>query len=289
VIQAVAASGGTVVAVGSVDSGSAEGVNGMIWSRSGASWSRICPDACAGTGKQEILAVAATSTGGFVAVGRVTVEGPSGGHFDAAVWLSDDGENWRPAADDGDLSGDQNQVMKGVVEIEGRLIAAGRSGIRGAVWTSDDGGSDWTIVASPALQSAQAFMELEAVTTFGSRVIAVGHEANHAAAWFSDDRGSEWTRATVLNTRFLDQQMIDVVGVPSGLVAVGSDEAHAAVWESADGSEWTAVSSDAFAGASGMLGIALVRGGLLFAVGTGRGDSLDPSMNGRIWVSEAGG
>jgi hypothetical protein len=173
--------------------------------------------------------------------------------------------------------------MKGVVEVDGRLVAVGRNGLEGSAWTSDDGG-DWTLVSAQAFQPEGRDIELEAVAILDSRLVAVGRETNsadadRAAAWFSDDGGTRWTRATVVDARFLDQQMIDVVAVQDGLVAVGNDDSHAAVWQSPDGVEWIPVSSDSFDGASGMKGLAQLSTGEIVAVGVASGD-------GRIWVSE---
>jgi hypothetical protein len=286
-MQAIAASGRTLVSVGSVESGGADGVNGMIWRLSGGDWVRTCPPSvCGGPEKQEILGVAAISDGRFVAVGRVIVTDATGEHFDAAVWLSDDGKSWRRAAGaDDDLRGDRNQVMRDVADVDGRLVAVGRSRLDGVVWTSDEDGSDWTIVTDPAFRPETDNIELAAVATLAARVIAVGRETNQddvdeAAAWFSDDGGSHWTRATVPNAHFVEQQMVDVVAAPPGLIAVGNDESQAAVWQSPDGSEWTALTSSSFDGRSGMLGVAPPLRGTLYSVGTGLSD-------GRIWFSDS--
>lgn len=297
-MNAVAASGETVVAVGSITFSEDEGINGAIWSRSGdGQWSSdLCGEACGGSGKQEILAVAATSTGNFIAAGRDT----STGAFDAAVWRLEDGSRWERVPDDGILGGTGDQVMKGVVDLGGRLVAVGRSGRAGAVWTSDDGGSQWRL-STDAFRISGGNVELEAVEVTGRRLIAVGREysqdehQNRAAAWFSDDRGARWEPATIASARFVGQQILDVIDTPSGLVAVGfdhrdgGDEQEAAVWQSPDGSEWTDVSSSSFSGAGQpvMRGVTLLSRGLL-AVGDAR-DPERPTRDGRIWSSESEG
>lgn len=256
----------------------------MIWTRSGNGWSRECPmEECGGEGKQEVLAVAATSTG-FIAVGRVAPDDD----FDAAVWRSDDGNDWIRVADgDPHLGGGADQVMSGVVAVGNRLVAVGRNGQKGAAWTSTDGGEDWTLVPG-GFPAEGGEVEVLSIVEHNGELIAVGREEvgrRQAAAWYSDSSGEQWTRAEIANEQNTGQQMVDVVSTRSGLIAVGADRSspedsfEAAVWESTDGREWSAVASDSFAAPSGMEGVALLPGTVV-AVGQDSG-------GGGIWVSDS--
>lgn len=292
-LNAVASSRGTVVATGSISHSAEEGANAAIWVRVGGEWtSNVCRGSgCRDSGKQEVLAVVPRlDAGGFVAVGR----DDSGGRFEAAVWLSDDGLDWERAADDGQLGGEGDQAMKGVVDLGGRLLAVGRSGPEGAVWASDDG-TEWDLVTQP-FRARDGNVELEEIAFGDGVVVAVGREysrqdeQNEAAAWFSDDRGVQWTRASIQNARFTGQQMVDVIRTPVGFVAVGFDRRdgggqNAAAWRSPDGRAWTVDASGSFGdGQPVMRGVASLSSGL-FAVGDARDESED-ARNGRIWFSE---
>jgi hypothetical protein len=180
--------------------------------------------------------------GTLVAVGRRT--GSSDGKFDAAVWLSDDGASWRSAAvGDSALGGEDSQVMNGVVEIKGRLVAVGRDVRSGAVWTSDDG-ENWTQVRDPDLVDGGKFVEIAGVAHVGTRLVAVGWKAaqDHpaaAATWISFDEATTWQKGTSAGFAPRGQQLFDVAEVsrgPSELMAVGFDddaqEPVAAVWRS---------------------------------------------------------
>ena len=296
-LYTAASSGEAVLAAGWVDQGG-EGRNAAIWMRSAdGDWgaNRCPPDECGGSGKQEILGVAAVSGGGWVAVGREDVSGD----FDAAVWISADGSAWERVRDES-FAGPKDQAMNDVVELDGRLIAVGRNGHDGAVWTSDDGGESWEL--PPTKDSLRApsggNVNLGGVAAHGSRLVAVGREAsgespNRAAAWLSDDRGTSWERANVTNARYIGQQMIAVTDAQSGLVAVGFDHSdqnglqEAAVWESADGREWKSVATVSVADGSKpiMRGVAVLPGDLV-AVGDSEDDS--GSTRGRIWSAPSG-
>jgi hypothetical protein len=281
---AAAASGPTAVAVGNVVE-SQGNVGAMVWRRSGARWVRDCPTECGGAGRQEMLAVARIA-GGLIAVGRDS----SSGRFDGAVWRLRDGEtSWhRIARNDLSLDGAFNQSMRGVVQIGGRIVAVGSTGSDGAIWTSRNDGDSWTQVPSSAVLGTPGHaIELLAVTALstaaGPRLIAVGREtvtgenqAVEAAAWYSDD-GERWSRATVRNARFSVQQMVDVDASAQGVVAVGNATGdRAGVWESTDGTDWSGVNSRSFGRGSGMAGIAELRNGTSFAVGSA------------IWVKQSG-
>ena len=60
----------------------------------GGQWQSVCVD-CGGPGRQLAWAVIARRIGSFVAVGYEQADE----NYDAAVWLSPDGESWARAAE----------------------------------------------------------------------------------------------------------------------------------------------------------------------------------------------
>jgi hypothetical protein len=277
---------GTIVAVGSmrVDQGDTDAV---VWTRSrGGQWQSVCDD-CGGPGRQLAWAVIARRNGSFVAVGYEKADE----NYDAAVWLSPDGESWaRAAKGDRDLEGENSQVMMDVVAIGDRLVAVGRDGTNAAVWTSSMRGNDWTRVEDSALTAQTSWLQMNAVTKLGTRLVAVGREQRSrqgplaAAAWVSFDRGSTWRRGRG-DFAPRGQQMLDVAPAPPELIAVGYDNARghaAAAWRSSVGETWTAVRSGAFTSENNveMNSIALLDYGTLLGVG-------DEGDDAAIWESQA--
>ena len=282
IMNAVATSGSRAVAVGASGGGSES--DARIWRRSkSGAWEHVCSD-CSGRGAQVVYAVIPRGDG-FVAVGNdVDSDG-----YGAAVWLSTDGESWeRVARADPALGGTASQVMKGIVEIEGTLVAVGRDGKDGAIWRSETGDS-WEKRVIPSPQ----FLEITAVTRIGSRLVAVGWEGegkNAAAAWISYDRGETWKRGRGSDFRTRGQKLLGVRPDPPGVIAVGydhrSETPSAAVWRSSDGKTWTPVRSSSFTadGRAEMNGLAVLPGGQIFAVGgTGR-----PAADAAIWQKKTG-
>ena len=283
-IMTVAVAGGTAVAAGSVIERAGD-VNAGIWKRTNGSWSLVCGDQTCGDsaphaiqGRQQILALTATSSGAFVAVGREAARGGSEQH--PAVWRSDDGTNWTRI--DGDLSGFvSGDYMSGVAATPIGLVAVGNSGRDGVAWISDDG-SRWTKINDDQLTAVGRGVWPQAVTAAPSGVVAVGRERPeqggkfYPAAWFSRD-GRSWSRAEFQDAR-PGEQMAAVVSTPTGLIAVGADtqKRQAAVWKSDNGTAWSRVSSKSFFGGThpGMQGVDRLSDGTILGVGFGGGSSL---------------
>lgn len=282
----VAASRTATVAGGTVHDDADK--DGEIWKRGAHSWTPVCTRSCAdprsgASGRQEVDALTTTKSGSFVAVGMDTE--------DAAVWFSQDGSAWnRRAGDDRDLRGAQGNVkiMNGVATVgTRRLVAVGRSGRKGATWSSEDDGRTWTTAKSvPAsVEGGQVVLTAVAASS-SSRVVAVGYTtqrggSNSAVAWLSTDGGSTWEQAGVANASARGQKMDDVVWSGSYWTALGQDRSEetgkviAAVWRSSDGEQWKEVQSKSFsADRDRSIAAAALAGERMIAVGAG------------IWTSE---
>jgi hypothetical protein len=177
-IQGVAASGTTIVAVGTAGDPS-YGPAGA-WVSTGGAWTRATIDDAAGV----MRAVAATPDG-FVAVGQ---DGTDRG---ARVWRSTDGRTWTAIADQPALHHGSSPIRmlsltgddKGLIAGGWRADAANGSS---AAWTSVDG-TTWVAVPwSPAFSGGQ----ITGVAPAGSHAIGVGRSGypdnNQAAGWIGD-------------------------------------------------------------------------------------------------------
>ena len=184
---------GTFVAVG-YDTSGGDGDAAVWTSVFGTDWTRVDPveDVMGGPGEQRMRAV-----GGYpdllVAAGFDT----SGGDEDAAMWFSENQQDWeRVAHDEAVFGGDGDQQIGAIaVSAEGVLVAvgfdSGRRGTDAAVWTSEDGRS-WERVGTQAL-SADGAQELRFVIPHEGGFVAVGDDRDDAAVWSSPD-GREWLR-----------------------------------------------------------------------------------------------
>jgi hypothetical protein len=256
-----------------------------------------------GTGNQEIHALTGAQKihGGtgikFIAGGFDT----SSGDEDAAIWESQDGQQWTEVQSDS-FGGSGDQVINGITLAGGRILVAGADGSDAAVWLSGDGQS-WTKISStqnPALGGVgnQVINRLRA-TPVG--IVAVGSDsssgAKDAAVWISKNGGTSWSRATD-PTHALggpgDQQIQRVELLTTGLgglVAVGSDSSHggdAAVWISNDGETWQRVPDpNNVLGGPGQQEMNDVQtfGTTLIGVGS---DTASGSADGAIWTSTNG-
>ncbi len=123
---------------------------------------------------------------GFVAVGSTGV----GADRRAAVWTSDDGATWQPAAPSGDpLTPDIRDVAGG----DAGLVAVGSSGSDGAVWTSPDG-TRWSAIATGGTFRN---IHLVSVTRTLHGFLVVGNGPSGPGAWYSADAAT-WTPVTSL-------------------------------------------------------------------------------------------
>ncbi len=141
-INAITVGGPGFVAVGqeTIDGDT----NAVVWtSADGHDWAQVVePSAFGGDGAQEMFAVSSSETG-IIAAGsdRLPAETDPlerGGHWDAAVWTSLDGVDWiRLPGDDPSMTtltdlGDQE--IKGLISIEGGILALGAEAGQGSDW-----------------------------------------------------------------------------------------------------------------------------------------------------------
>jgi hypothetical protein len=180
--------------------------------------------------------------------------------------------------------------LRAVIQVDGRLIAVGRRGDQGAVWTSPDGTS-WTL--APDLPAEKA--ESNAATTMTSIVAGpgglvaagsrTGIDYSAPRTWQSTD-GQRWTSITVPSGVAGGRIEALAVGEP-GYVGVGlmSDDGYTGrpqMWSSADGRKWTVVDSPAF---TGSLNDVTGGAGMLVAVGATEGHAgALVSTDGATWT-----
>jgi hypothetical protein len=161
--------------------------------------------------------------GVVLAVGHATPEGQPSALDDAAVWRSENGRQWHRVGQ-GSLGEDGDQRMISVIDLDGRLVAAGWSDSDAAVWTSTDLGETWSRSEAPELADV-GLQRIRDLVPFGSEVVAVGSnglpQQQDAAVWTSAD-GLDWD--LVDSPAFAaagDQEVFAVRAVGERLVAVG--------------------------------------------------------------------
>ena len=246
-MDAVAAVGGGLVAVGSERTGG--DTDPAVWRSPdhGATWNRV-EGATSGlhASGDQAMQVVVEATPGVVAAGFEI----SHGDLDAAVWTSKDGSSWIRLTLTS-LAGPGDQQILGATTLREELVAVGsstsESGDRdAAVWVRS--GGEWTKVADGSL-GGQGEQQINAIVAGGSGLVAVGSDTSggdlDAAVWTSTD-GRSWDRVAATDITFGgtgDQSMSTVIGVGAILAAGGSSatvggDPDGAIWLSANGSDW---------------------------------------------------
>ena len=244
----------------------------ILWTSGdgGRTWTDITPAEFASIG----IASVVEFDGMLVGVGRgdtINVDAQQ-----AAVYLSDDGVEWRKVETAEQLIGQ----MIDVVATDDGLFAAG--GVPGAdaagVWHSIDA-ETWERVGGDL---EHAF--LWSIAEGGPGLVAVGWRRNpdpDLAVWTSADAGLTWDLAPDPEG-FAGFEATDVAALPDGTLAmVGSafDGSGGRIWTSPDGVAWT-LAVDTMDGVYAR-SLALTPAGL---VAVGGGDD----MQGRAWLSADG-
>jgi hypothetical protein len=239
VMQAVAAGGPGLVAVGYDESGGDR--DAAVWtSVDGLIWTRIPHDEAifGGSGAQWLAGVAAGGPG-MVAVGYdASAQG-------GAVWTSLDGLTWTRVPHDPSVFG--GLVLESVAAVGSGLVAVGSDSSGGepdaAVITSPDGLVWQQVAPDESVFGGPGWQEMHGVTAVGSAIVAVGHDRSggdwDAAVWVSAD-ALTWIRSRSYPWDLdggHDQGMYNVVAAGPGAIAVGyADgqgiylETNAAVW-----------------------------------------------------------
>jgi len=226
-----------------------------VWvSRNGSEWQRVSDRAFGGAGDQVARGISG-SRGRLVVVGTESTDGVT---TDAAVWISDDGEDWK-RTDEGspELEAFGSQLMNRVlVTSNGSFLAVGHEeevydDLDGAAWVSRNG-RRWARIDDDSF-GGDGLQELRGVETNDRRIVAVGRAEVEgqlgAAAWRSRD-GRDWKISDDDDLGTLDghaaQLMSAIVWGRKTFVAVGRDTARggydAAVWGSPNGRVWETLS-----------------------------------------------
>ncbi len=222
--------------VGVGGGGSTEGLGGMLawYSRDGDQWTLVVDRHADRNGGS--FSDVVTADGGYVAVGN----NPDG----SAVWLSADGQSWRPAS--GPSPGGHDDAILAAGSSGEAIVAVGFTSENdeqvAAVWRSVDGDS-WTRLEAPD-SFARAWPTDVAVGPDGSAIVVGMSEPGSGAplSWRVDD--TSVGDAIALPTSAGDVLAASVVVMPREIAAVGyawGDDVQAyrlVLWTSTDGRSW---------------------------------------------------
>ncbi len=212
-----------------------------VWfSADGAAWEERSPESFGAPNEADISALA-ESDGRVIAGGLLsTVEGRS----EAAVWVTDDLDDWRFVALPTDTEGFAG--VAGLARGGPGLVAVGfeqRTGTAGAMWTSEDG-TAWRRVPHDAGLFGgddQSHTRIQSVAAVPGGLVAVGSRLVGPDArkviWTSAD-GITWGRADVAGPPLLDGATLahdvaasaGVVVVVGAELSIGADVAVPAAW-----------------------------------------------------------
>jgi len=178
-------------------------------------WTRVENSALGGDGYQSMNAVAYDGDR-FVAVGGES----SGSSERAAVWTSQDGEEWT-RIEDVSVPGDPELVgMNSVIAGGPGFVAVGTiwnwTGVEDqsaepVVWTSQDG-EEWTRIEDVSVPGDAELAGMNSVIAGGPGLIAVGWDFNrerfegNAVVWTSVD-GTSWEHVAAQGTEFSGGEM----------------------------------------------------------------------------------
>ena len=225
-----------------------------VWlSNDGRAWARVESPAFGEGVEAEAVAsqwISDVAAGplGIVAVGAAgALE-----NWDAAVWISTDGQDWNRVPDDaGTFGGEGDQTMRRVAYFGDNVIAVGDADGQAASWISADGAT-WTRgqLTDPSGRLPSESMMTDVVAA-GPGLVAVGsidHEAR-PAIWLSAD-GVSWSRVSDLpETDWLlydsvgERTAMSIAASDAGLTAIGSSASGPFVWSSSDGLDWRELSA----------------------------------------------
>ncbi|MBV6508773.1 MAG: hypothetical protein JJLCMIEE_01839 [Acidimicrobiales bacterium] len=179
--------GDLLVAVGVDDSADGLG-DGAVWtSVDGTSWTRVAEGDLSGVpGRQEMFAVAVVGDR-LLAAGSSADAGS--GASDAAIWESTDGgKRWGRVEASGLAGSDGTQIMQGLADLDGLLVATGvddRNDADGdaAVWISQDA-VEWRAVAVDELSSVPGRQEMFGLISTAEGGFAGGSSESDLGLWY---------------------------------------------------------------------------------------------------------
>ncbi len=298
-VRDIAAFGSGFVAVGSrsVDNNQ----DAVAWySADGQTWEQIDAPTLAGPGRQELDAVAATST--MLVAGGYT--SPEGGQAVPVSWRSADGRNWEPSSPPLPLNDDPRQAatdltIRSITVDDQGILAAGGSEWRPHVWRSTDG-VNWATLQNPVHGGLfEDGVELEDAITANGQTVALG--AGPAVLVLK----SRWEDATgdafptggqqPFATSIAETPDVTIAGGGEYTAATGSNREKytGQVWMR-HGDDWKPVNSDDLSPGQ-IMDVVPYAGGFAavgiedFGVASGRKVvSADPLPDGIAWVSPDG-
>jgi serine/threonine-protein kinase len=256
----------------------------VVWnSDDGTDWAPVEQQdvALAGDGIQQFRKLISTPEG-LVAVGWDTRRGTQ----DAAIWRSQDKDNWTAQI----LDEPGIQELWGVTEFEGGLVAVGSETIEGermdaAVWQAAPG-KLWARIPGDRFE-VPGKQTMKAVAVVPNGLVAVGTDSRGetAAVWTSPD-ARRWSRIRSDAFAGPGVEITGVIPYRDGVIMVGTagpdGEREAAVWTSPDGRHWSRSLSTALEGPGNQIIKAiLVFGDRLIAIGE---DSGSEEGDGAVWV-----
>ncbi len=200
-------------------------ISAAVWtSADGTSWSRLLEHRTifAGAGADREMTGVTQSRGRFVAVGY---ESDSDRALSAAVWTSEDGEQWSRVPHVDEFGDDASFFQMNDV------TAGGPGFVAVGIEVPED--------------AAREINQVQPVTPEGVLSVGTGPKGGPTAAiWVSDD-GIQWQRLPqerMLGAGVEERALVSVTAGGPGLIAVGwrlvDRELDPEVWISTDGNEW---------------------------------------------------
>ena len=172
---------------------------------------------------------------GYVAGGRTGIQRvePAGewatgilwGSWDAAIWISEDGENWTAVTGPG-FAGEDGERIRALASDGRRIVAVGtfnslEGWVRAVVWYSDDLGRTWTAVEDESFVTRKCWSGNRDMCSLGGMTDVAwtgeGFVAVGDGFWFSPD-GITWERTAELEP---PQAAASVTRFGSRWIAVG--------------------------------------------------------------------
>ncbi|MGH9244174.1 MAG: hypothetical protein ACRD29_07635 [Acidimicrobiales bacterium] len=186
VFDACGSADGTVVLVGD-DNVTVDGSDGMWLRRDPAgSWARAtaADGSFGGDGRQQVVACAPQPGDGWVAVG--STEAP--GHWEPAVWESDDGLTWQRVELGPEAFGDGSMELRSVVGLhDGRVLLGGAvfgyGASDGALWLLGADDNVTRVARGQRALGGEGAQTVNGLAIEGDHVYLIGEDYGRAGFW----------------------------------------------------------------------------------------------------------